>query len=282
MKEVYLMKRNKLIPTLTALVLAGTLSACSTPVTSASNDNHAPVVAGQTQATQGTDSHPSPSARPDKSSMPRVDPITKGVVTDGKDSWVQTSIDKTDPDFLVDLSNVDDATKAKLSEAELQAAWEPVAKFLAEEGIDSPLRSAAAADNPEIFKKWVADNSNRFVKGAKFVPGDANQGNTLDNVWGIKQDKKESGLSYDTAGSKPRIINRFITTGTVEVGEDGSVKFLPSVAYKMAVKNAQGTEQIASDTIKFSTTSVKEDGVWKISRNQGTFYPMQFKNVDAK
>jgi hypothetical protein len=212
--------------------------------------------------------------------MPRVDPIAKGVVTDGRDSWVQTSIDKNDPDFQVDLSNASDAVKA-MPKKDVDEAWEVVSKFLAEEGIDSPLRSSAAANNPDVFNKWVADNSSRFVKGAKFVPGDPDKGNTLDNVWGIKQDKKDAGLSYDTAGAKPRITQRFITTGTVDV-EDGGIKFLPTVSYKMAVKNAQGTEQIASDTINFSTTVVKEDGVWKISRNKGTFYPMQFKNVSAK
>ena len=161
------MKRNKLVLSTTALALALGLSACSTPAQPAGADSHAPMVAGQTQASQGSNNS-APSSSPSAASSPRVAPVNKGVVTDGKSTWVQTTIDKTDPDFEVKLTNASTAVKA-LPKQDVQEAWEVVAKFLAEEGIDSPLRSAAAANNPAVFNKWVADNSSRFVKGAKFV-----------------------------------------------------------------------------------------------------------------
>jgi hypothetical protein len=209
-----------------------------------------------------------------------VAPATKGVVTDGKDSWVQTTINDTDPDFEVNLSNASTAVKA-MPKKDVDEAWAVVVKFLTEEGIDSPLRSSAAANNPEVFNKWVADNSSRFVKGAKFVPGDPDRGNTLDSVWGIKQDKAVLGLSYDTAAAKPRIIERSITPGNISLEADGGLKFLPTASYKMGVKDSTGKAQVASDTINYNTIAIKEDGVWKIKRNQATFYPMQFLNADG-
>lgn len=221
---------------------------------------------------------PSPSASATKKAP--APPAIKGIVTDGTSSFVQTTFDETDEDWDVDMTAANSGAKA-MSEAEVQEAWEAVATFLAEQGIDSELRAGSAADNPAVFNKWVEDNASKFVARAKFVPGEASKGNTLDNQWGIQQDDAELGLTYNNGGSKPRILERTIHQGQVELNADGSLTFSPSFEYKMAVKDASGKDRKAVNTAQFVTTAVKEDGAWKISKNKGTFRPLQLVNADG-
>ena len=75
--------------------------------------------------------------------------------------------------------------------------------------------------------------------------------------------------------------SRFISPGTIDIETNGSIKFLPTVSYKMTVTDSAGKARVVSDTINYSTTVIEEDGVWKIKKNQGTFYPMQFLNADG-
>jgi hypothetical protein len=262
--------------TLTALAIAASFSLTACGGANGSAPQEAPKVNAAESAAPSASPSPSPSTK--KAVVP---PAIKGVVTDGTSSFLQTTVDETNAGWEIDLSVTTDATKAKLDKADVQDAWEVAAKFLAEEGIDSPLRAGGAADNPEVFNKWVEENRSRFVTGAKFVPGEADKGNTLDSTWGIQQDDADFGLTYDNGGTKPRVTERTITQGQVEFNEDGSFAFSPSIEYKMAVKDATGKDKTVQGTARFVTTVVQEDGTWKIRKNSATFYPIKFMNSDG-
>lgn len=265
--------------TLTALVIAAAIGLTGCGGINGSAPQEVPKVITTESAAPAVAASPSPSATATKKVV--VPPATKGVVTDGTSSWLQTTIDSTDADWDVDLTTMTDADKAKVDKAKLQAAWESTATFIAEQGIDSELRSRSAEANPEVFAKWVADNAPTFVDGAKFIPGEASKGNFLSYQAGIQQDDAELGITYGT-GSKPRILERDFVLSAIEMNNAGTeAKFNVRVSYKMAYTDAKGASKVAEGSSDFVTTVVDESGKWKIKSNKGTFYPPKTINSDG-
>jgi hypothetical protein len=247
----------------------------------------APMEAPMTSATgsaapdASASASPSPSASASATEKVIVPPATKGVVTDGTSTWMQTTADETDADWDVDMMTMTDSAKAKADKSKLEGAWHATATFLAEQGIDSELRAGGAADNPEVFNKWVEDNASKFVEGAKFVPGEASKGNTLDTEWGIQQDDADLAITYGTA-SKPRILERDFVLNGIEFNEAGNeVTFSVSVSYTMAYTDATGADKVAEGSSNFVNTVVDEKGEWKVKKNKGTFYPLKTVNADG-
>lgn len=269
------MRNTKTVFTSVAIAAAFLLSGCGGIKGSAPQE--VPKVIAAESAAPSASPSPSPSATKKAPAPPAI----KGVATDGMSTWMQTTFDKSDADWDVDMTSMTDADEAKVDKPKLEGAWQAAAIFLAEQGIDSELRSRSAEADPDVFAKWVADNAPKFAEGAKFVPGEAGKGNFLSAQWGIQQDDAELGITYGT-GSKPRILERDFVLNAIKMNEAGSeVEFSVSVPYKMAYTDASGVALVAEGHSNFVTTVVDEGGEWKIKKNSGTFYPLQTINSNG-
>lgn len=249
--------------TLAAITLAATatlgLNACGTPTES-----------NIRSAGAETSSSPSasPSAAPVETKKPDAPPAIKGVVTDLNGSYLQTTFDETDPSWELDYDYVPDSEASALSKEELNEAWQFAATFIAEEGIDSTLRTKGSTKDPAAMERWIAENSHKFVDGTRFVSSKEKGGNYFLPLDGLALDEKDYPYTYAYDASAPRVIDRDFQVPSVDVLDDGkSVKFSWVVDYKAAVKaTADGAAKVITEAPKFTITVTKVGEQWKISK----------------
>jgi hypothetical protein len=244
--------------TLTAILAASTLF-----VAGCSGNGPAETQPATSTIVSPSAASPSPSASPTNSSLNLpAGIIAKGVASDGKGVYLQTSIADTDPAMIYNPAITDDAAKAHYSEADLAEAQKVIVKFIAEEAIDSNLNDGTDIDG------WYAAHKDEILPANQAImlaDMKTNKGVVAREDWMAAK----PGYSYVHGANTPRVKSRTITPTKFRFVEGGGVQGVmldTTVSYSMNVTGGAHTNvQSTNGDVSFAVAKDPVDGKWKIA-----------------
>lgn len=173
-------------------------------------------------------------------------------VNNGKGSYIQTTIEDSDPAMKYNVSVVSETAKAKYSEEQLTKVQQAVVKFIAEQTIDSTIQGGG---NPD---EWFANNKEliapEFQEEAKKLIANTKTGFLIDNP-----NRKDYGLQY---GEKDRrVVSRSIEVTKIDLASKERPLVTANIEY--ALKTDSGKLEKASGKVSYAVTEM--GGKWLIS-----------------
>jgi hypothetical protein len=237
---------------LTAVLVAG-LTSCSATATETS-----PTASAESPTAAATESAaPAPSAAP-ANTIP-----VSGVTTTSKGQYLQTTFDASEEAWDLDPAIVDPSAAA-VDPAELLEGYRHILKFLAEEGIDSPLNGGG-----QTPAEWWADHeqdiAETFREKLRQETIDENKQFVVRET-GVQQ---YEGYSYVYDPARTRLTSRSIAPSKVWLVDTiGTIAVESHVKYEFAVLPKPGTtaelRQTSSGTMAYSARKDLVDGKWRI------------------
>lgn len=246
---------------------------------------------GTIQETAKPSSTSSASASPTKSAGVYGDSVDLREVTDKYGKYEQTTISPKASAMKLNDSVVTPGAKSTWSNQELTSAQQFVAKFVAEEGVDS-----TAVDNADAWDAWKTTNK-KYFEDSQYASMMAANATGKDRPAVIGNDPKNvSGVAYNPVFSrdgKARVEDSSfkvtaVDGGTDQVGKYVDVKMKANVKYSLTNKEAMAylktinQDLIASDALKKdgnTTWKVEYDFYYRVAQSGDSWKITGFQNT---
>lgn len=250
--------------TLTAMLAASALLVTGCGGNNNSQEAPTPAAAAES-ATPAATAAPA-TAAPTATAVPAValpaGIVAKGVASDGKGTYLQTTIADSDPAMKYNPSITDAAAKAHFSEEDLAEAQKVIVKFIAEESIDSTLNGGGN----DIDGWFAAHKDQIYPTNQPIMLADLKAGK--DDVAREQWIANKPGYSYMHGDTTPRIKSRTITPTNFHYVEGNGLQGVwldTKASWTMEVTGGSHTG-VQSTTAEIGYAAAKDvDGKWKIA-----------------